>query len=79
MIGTLRKELDEYKRLYETTRKEYNKLIEQKDKREQFKIKGDEKIINHQFNTRIIEIKNEDIKEEKKEGEIKNDGDNKNE
>ena len=60
MIGTLRKELDEYKRLYETTRKEYNKLIEQKDKREQFKIKGDEKIINHQFNTRIIEIKNED-------------------
>ena len=60
-IETLKKELDEYKKLYELTRKEYNQLLEQKEKKEKNKLKNNDKeIINNPFqNLGIIEVKQE--------------------
>ena len=60
-IETLRKECDEYKRLYELTRKEYNKVQEQNEKREQAKAKNDaNKLISNPYQAMgIIEVKQE--------------------
>ena len=60
-IETLRKECDEYKRLYELTRKEYNKVQEQNEKREQTKAKNDaNKLISNPYQAMgIIEVKQE--------------------
>ena len=60
-IETLRKECDEYKRLYEMTRKEYNKIQEQNEKREQAKAKNDaNKLIANPYQAMgIIEVKKE--------------------
>ena len=60
-IETLRKECDEYKRLYELTRKEYNKVQEQNEKREQSKAKNDaNKLISNPYQAMgIIEVKQE--------------------
>ena len=60
-IETLRKECDEYKRLYELTRKEYNKVQEQNEKREQTKTKNDaNKLISNPYQAMgIIEVKQE--------------------
>ena len=60
-IETLRKECDEYKRLYELTRKEYNKVQEQNEKREQTKAKNDaNKLISNPHQAMgIIEVKQE--------------------
>ena len=62
-IETLRKECDEYKRLYELTRKEYNKVQEQNEKREQAKAKNDaNKLISNPYQYQamgIIEVKQE--------------------
>ena len=60
-IETLRKECDEYKRLYELTRKEYNKVQEQNEKKEQAKAKNDaNKLISNPYQAMgIIEVKQE--------------------
>ena len=60
-IETLRKECDEYKRLYELTRKEYNKVQEQNEKRDQTKDKNDaNKLISNPYQAMgIIEVKQE--------------------
>ena len=61
-IETLKKELDEYKRLYEMQRKEYNQLLEQKEKKEKNKLKNNDnkEILSNPFqNMGIIEVKQE--------------------
>ena len=58
-IENLKKDCDEYKRLYELTRKEYNTIVEQRDKKEQNKIKNEENLINPFKAMGIIEVKKE--------------------
>ena len=58
-IETLKKDLDEYKRLYELTRNEYNKIVEQRDKKEQNKPKNEENFLNPYKAMGIIELKKE--------------------
>ena len=58
-IETLKKDLDEYKRLYELTRNEYNKIVEQRDKKEQNKPKNEENFLNPYKAMGIIEVKKE--------------------
>ena len=60
-IDTLKKDLDEYKRLYELTRREYNVLLEKKDKKDnnQNNAFADNKnILNNPFQA-VIEVKQE--------------------
>ena len=60
-IDTLKKDLDEYKRLYELTRREYNVLVEKKDKKDnnQNNAFADNKnILNNPFQA-VIEVKQE--------------------
>ena len=60
-IDTLKKDLDEYKRLYELTRREYNVLLEKKDKKDnnQNNAFADNKnILNNPFQS-VIEVKQE--------------------
>ena len=61
-IENLHKDLEEYKRLYEMTRKEYNLLKDQKEKMEQNKMKNDmnKGIVNNPYKAMgIIEVKQE--------------------
>ena len=61
-IENLKKEIDEYKRLYEMQRKEYNQLLEQKEKKEKNKLKNNDnkEILSNPFqNMGIIEVKQE--------------------
>ena len=61
-IDTLRKDLDEYKRLYEMTRREYNVLLAKKDKNEnkQNAMNDNKNVINNPFQAmKIIEVKQE--------------------
>ena len=62
-IETLKKDLDEYKRLYELTRREYNVLVEKKDKKENNQNNAfvdNKNIINNPFQAvSVIEVKQE--------------------
>lgn len=62
LIVTLKKELEEYKRLYEGLRKEYNKVVEQQAKKDNNKLKskaGENIILNPFKNIGVIEVKKE--------------------
>ena len=62
-IETLKKDLDEYKRLYELTRREYNVLVEKRDKKENNQNNAfvdNKNIINNPFQAvSVIEVKQE--------------------